>query len=59
MFSEKGGAASTHIDSGSDDSQYEYIEETTPGPGAYLEMSKVSRPKAGKTATSFGQSKRF
>ena len=35
MFSEK-GAASTHIDSDEDDSDYEYIEETTPGPGSYL-----------------------
>ena len=58
VFLEK-GAASTHIDSDSDDSEYEYIEETTPGPGSYLEISKVSRQKTGKTTSSFGQSRRF
>lgn len=35
------------------------MEDTTPGPGSYLSISKVSKPKAGKTATSFGNSKRF
>lgn len=58
LISEK-GPASTHIDSDEEESEYEYIEDTTPGPGSYLEISKVSRPKAGKTATSFGGSKRF
>lgn len=58
IMSEK-GPASTHIDSGDEDSEYEYVDDTTPGPGSYLEISKVSRPKAGKTAGSFGVSKRF
>lgn len=57
IYSEK-GAPSTHIDS-DEDSEYEYIDDTTPGPGSYMEISQVSRPKAGKTATSFGSSQRF
>ena len=57
IYSEK-GAPSTHIDS-DEDSEYEYIDDTTPGPGSYMEISQVSRPKAGKTTTSFGSSQRF
>ncbi len=49
---------STNVDD-SDGSEYEYIDETTPGPGSYLDISNVKTYKNGKTSTSFGASKRF
>ena len=57
MLSEK-APLSTNIDS-DEDSEYEYYEDTTPGPGSYMEISDVRKFKAGKTTTSFGQSTRF
>lgn len=61
VFSEK-NPPSTMIDDESDGDEYEYIDETTPGPGSYLEISEVkkfnkpSRP----TVPSFGVgTKRF
>lgn len=35
VMSEK-GPASTHVPSDDEDSEYEYIDDTTPGPGSYL-----------------------
>lgn len=42
VFSEK-NPPSTKIDDESDDDEYEYIDETTPGPGAYLDISEVKK----------------
>lgn len=60
VFSEK-NPPSTMIDDESDD-QYEYIDETTPGPGAYLEISDVKKfnKPTRPTVPSFGVgTKRF
>lgn len=38
VFSQK-NPPSTMIDDESDGDEYEYIDDTTPGPGSYLEIS--------------------
>lgn len=42
VFSEK-NPPSTMIDDESDGDEYEYIDDTTPGPGSYLEISEVKK----------------
>ncbi len=41
VFSQK-NAPSTRIDDDSSD-EYEYVDDTTPGPGSYLEISDVKK----------------
>ena len=50
---------STKIDDDSDD-EYEYIDETTPGPGSYLDISDIKKVKPLRPTPGFGiSSKRF
>lgn len=63
VLSEK-APPSTMVDDGSDDDEYEYIDETTPGPGSYMAISEVKKfnkparpavPSFGVGQTRFGK----
>jgi hypothetical protein len=49
---------STHVDS-EDDDEYEFIDDSTPGPGSYLEISQVRQFKKGKNLHFGSTSRRF
>jgi hypothetical protein len=49
---------STHVDSEEDD-KYEFIDDATPGPGSYLEVSETKQIKKGKNQHFGSTSRRF